>query len=143
MRHVIMVSHGDFAKGLHSAVRMMTGKREGVFSCNLSEEMSADEFAEEFRTYTEEIQEGEEIVLLADILSGSPITNAVEILDEKGWMENTVILAGMNMPLALSAVLLKDNNISLSELKEIILIEAHDGLQEFTKKDIEVVDFDF
>lgn len=137
-----MVSHGDFAKGLHSAVRMMTGKREGVFSCNLSEDMSADQFVVEFSTYLEEIQEGDEIILLADIISGSPITNAVEILDNKGWLENTIILAGMNMPLALSAVLLKDNSISLSELKEIILIEAHDGLQEFTKKDIEVVDYD-
>lgn len=137
-----MVSHGDFAKGLHSAVRMMTGKREGVFSCNLTEEMSADDFATEFATYVDEIQEGEEIVLLADIISGSPITNAVEILEEKGHMTHTIILAGMNMPLALSAVMLKENDVTLDELKQIILIEAHDGLQEFTMKDIEVVDYD-
>lgn len=140
MRHVLMVSHGDFAKGLHSAVRMMTGKREGVFSCNLTEDMSADEFTKEFTTYTEEIAEGDEIILLADIISGSPITNAVSVLDEKGLMKNTIILAGMNMPLALNAVLYKDSSRTLLEVKELILKEAHNGLQEFTVQDIEVVD---
>lgn len=140
MRHVIMVSHGDFAKGLHSAVRMMTGKREGVFSCNLTEDMNADQFTTEFKTYADEIQEGEEIILLADIISGSPITNAVTVLDELGLMEKTIILAGMNMPLALSAVLYKDSSRSLTEVKELILADAHKGLQEFGMKDIEVVE---
>ncbi|MBQ0066240.1 MAG: PTS sugar transporter subunit IIA [Firmicutes bacterium] len=140
MRHVIMVSHGDFAKGLHSAVRMMTGKREGVFSCNLTEDMTADQFTTEFKTYADEIQEGEEIILLADIISGSPITNAVTVLDELGLMEKTIILAGMNMPLALSAVLYKDSSRSLTEVKELILADAHKGLQEFEMEDIEVVE---
>ena len=53
MRYVIMVSHGEFAPGLHSAVKMMTGSRDDVLSTSLREDMSADEFAENFRKLVE------------------------------------------------------------------------------------------
>ena len=36
-------------------------------------------------------------------------TNALAVLDEKGLMPNTLVIAGMNMPLAITAVLMKDN----------------------------------
>ena len=42
MRYVIMVSHGEFAPGLHSAVKMMTGSRDDVLGTNLREDISAD-----------------------------------------------------------------------------------------------------
>ena len=35
MKYVIMVSHGEFAPGLHSAVKMMTGERDDVLSTSL------------------------------------------------------------------------------------------------------------
>ena len=44
----------------------------------------------------------------------------------------------MNMPLALNAVLYKDSSRTLAQVKEMILDDAHKGLQEFTMKDIEV-----
>ena len=46
MKYVIMVSHGEFAPGLHSAVKMMTGDRDDVLSTSLKADMSADQFAE-------------------------------------------------------------------------------------------------
>ena len=33
MKYVVMVSHGEFAPGLHSAVKMMTGDRKGRNEC--------------------------------------------------------------------------------------------------------------
>ena len=48
MKYVVMVSHGEFAPGLHSAVKMMTGDREDVLSTSLKDGMSADEFASNF-----------------------------------------------------------------------------------------------
>ena len=35
MKYVVMVSHGEFAPGLHSAVKMMTGDRDDVLSTSL------------------------------------------------------------------------------------------------------------
>lgn len=84
MKYVVMVSHGEFAPGLHSAVKMMTGNRDDVLSTSLKEDMSADEFAANFKELVKDLKPGEDqVILLADILSGSPFTNALSVLDEK------------------------------------------------------------
>ena len=84
MKYVVMVSHGEFAPGLHSAVKMMTGDRDDVLSTSLKDGMSADQFAENFRELVSGFTSDDEVILLADILSGSPFTNALSVLDEKG-----------------------------------------------------------
>ena len=131
MRYVIMVSHGEFAPGLHSAVKMMTGDRNDVLSTSLKEDMSADQFAENFKTLVAPLTADDSVVLLADILSGSPFTNALAVLDERGLLQNTLVIAGMNMPMAITAVLMKDNFDDLAVLKETILSEGHAGMTEF------------
>lgn len=130
MRYVVMVSHGDFAPGLHSAVQMMTGKRDDVLSTSLRDGMGTDEFSDNFTALISGFTEEDEVILLADILSGSPFTNALRILDEKGFTPRTLVIAGMNMPLAITAVLMKDN-MDLAMLKETLLSEGRNGLCEF------------
>mgnify|MGYP001106450853 CR=1 FL=1 len=113
MRYVVMVSHGDFAPGLHSAVQMMTGKRDDVLSTSLRDGMGTDEFSDNFTALISGFTEEDEVILLADILSGSPFTNALRILDEKGFTPRTLVIAGMNMPLAITAVLMNDKRYFL------------------------------
>ncbi len=142
MKYVIMVSHGEFAPGLHSAVKMMTGDRDDVLSTSLKADMSADQFAENFRTLVAPLKEDDSVILLADILSGSPFTNALAVLDEKGLMANTIVIAGMNMPLAITAVLMKDNFDDPDVLKETLLSEGHAGLTEYVVAAVDDADDD-
>jgi PTS system N-acetylgalactosamine-specific IIA component len=135
MKYVVMVSHGTFAPGLHSAVQMMTGPREDVLDTSLLPDMSADTFQENFRKLVKPIKPEDEIILLADILSGSPFTKALEVLAQNDMLPNTVVLAGMNMPMALTAVLMKDNIDDRKALVETILSEGKNGLLEFTTAD--------
>lgn len=130
MKYVVMVSHGEFAPGLHSAVKMMTGERDDVLSTSLKDGMGTDTFIENFNELIKDFTVEDEIILLADILSGSPFTSALSVLDEKGFMKNTLVIAGMNMPCAISAVLMKDN-MDKDALKEVLLSEGRIGLCEF------------
>lgn len=130
MRYVVMVSHGDFAPGLHSAVQMMTGKRDDVLNTSLKDGMGTDEFSKNFTALISGFKPEDEVILLADILSGSPFTNALRILDEQGFMPRTLVIAGMNMPLAITAVLMKDN-MDMDVLKDTLLSEGRTGLCEF------------
>lgn len=131
MKYVVMVSHGEFAPGLHSAVKMMTGDRDDVLSTSLKADMSADEFAANFRELVKDIKADDQVILLADILSGSPFTNALSVLDEKGLMPNALVIAGMNMPLAITAVLMKDNFDNVQDLKDTLLSEGRSGITDF------------
>lgn len=135
MKYVVLVSHGEFAPGLHSAVKMMTGDRTDVLSTSLKDGMGADEFAANFKELIKDITADDQIILLADILSGSPFTNALEVIGERELLPNTLVIAGMNMPLAITAVLMKDNFDDLSLLKETLLSEGRNGLVDFATDD--------
>ncbi len=130
-KYVVMVSHGEFAPGLRTAVFMMTGARDEVLCTNLKDGMSADEFQENFRNLVSPITADDQVILLCDILGGSPMTKAVEVLSEKDLLANSIVLTGMNMPMAMTAVIMKDNLDDLGMLKETILSESQNAIAEF------------
>lgn len=128
MKYVILVSHGKFANGLNDALSMLAGNREDILSVGLENGKSVDEFVALFTEKVKDISNDDEVILLGDIIGGSPLTNATNVLVNKGI--KTVILGGMNLPLALTTVLMKDT-VSLDEISDQVLEQAHMAMQEF------------
>ena len=89
-----MVSHGEFAPGLRSAVFMMTGPKDEVLCTNLRADMSADQFQDNFRELVAPIAADDEVILLCDILGGSPMTKSLEVLSERGMLDTAIVLTG-------------------------------------------------
>jgi len=128
MKYVILVSHGKFANGLNDALSMLAGNREDILSVGLENGKSVDEFTALFTEKIKDISTDDEVILLGDIIGGSPLTNATNVLVNKGI--KTVILGGMNLPLALTTVLMKDT-VSLDEIADQVLEQARMAMQEF------------
>lgn len=128
MKYVILVSHGKFANGLNDALSMLAGNREDILSVGLENGKSVDEFVALFTEKVKDISNDDEVILLGDIIGGSPLTNATNVLVNKGI--KTVILGGMNLPLALTTVLMKDT-VSLDEIANQVLEQARMAMQEF------------
>lgn len=128
MKYVILVSHGKFANGLNDALSMLAGNREDILSVGLENGKSVDEFTALFTEKIKDISTDDEVILLGDIIGGSPLTNATNVLVNKGI--KTVILGGMNLPLALTTVLMKDT-VSLDEIANQVLEQARMAMQEF------------
>jgi len=126
-----MVSHGEFAPGLRSAVFMMTGPKDEVLCTNLRADMSADQFQENFRELVAPIKDTDEVILCCDILGGSPMTKSLEVLSERGLLDSAIVLTGMNMPMVMTAVIMKDTLDDRTMLKETILSEAKNAVSEF------------
>jgi len=130
MKYVLLVSHGEFANGLKNALFMLSGKREDVLSAGLMDGLSADEFATVFEEIIKPIQENDEVIVLADIIGGSPLTTALNVLSTKGLDHQATVIGGMNLPLALTTVLMKDN-LSSDVLVQTVLSEAQGALKQF------------
>ena len=128
MKYVILVSHGKFANGLNDALSLLAGNREDILSVGLENGKSVDEFTALFTEKVKDISTDDEVILLGDIIGGSPLTNATNVLVNKGI--KTVILGGMNLPLALTTVLMKDT-VSLDEIADQVLEQARMAMQEF------------
>ncbi len=131
MKYVVLVSHGTFAPGLKSVLAMLAGgEREDVISVGLEDGMSADEFAAKFADSISGITEDAGIILLGDIVGGSPLTNAIEQISNKGLDKNLMIFGGMNLAMALTATLMKDD-VDDEMLKASLVSEAKDAIKEF------------
>ena len=130
MFYVLMVSHGEFAPGLHTAVKMIAGDRDTVLSTSLKDGMGADEYAANVEKLVANITPEDKLVVLADIMGGSPLTTAMNVLAEKGLLANTKAFTGMNLPMALT-VILAGEGLEGSDLSEEVLGETRTAVQEF------------
>ena len=126
MRYLILVSHGTFAPGLHNALGMMAGSdREDIRSTSLLDGMDVDTFRVNFAELVKDITAEDEI-----ILSGSPLTTALDVLTEKGLLGKTLAIGGMNLPLVLTAAF-ADADTPLEELEQELTGEAKDQIKRF------------
>ena len=130
MRYLILVSHGTFAPGLHNAVGMMAGAgREDIRSTSLLDGMDVDTYRKAFAELVADIT-ADEILLFADIIGGSPLTTAMEVLTEKGLLANTAAIGGMNLPLVLTAAF-ADADAPLAQVAAEIMEEGRGQLKPF------------
>lgn len=129
MRYLVMVSHGTLAPGLHSVLKMLSGEHENYLSTSLEDGMSADTYVENLKGILAPVTADDEIVLLGDIIGGSPLTNAMNVIAEKGLLAHTVAFGGMNLPLAMTATMGLDT-MDLDTLKQMMLSEGKNGLAE-------------
>ncbi len=131
MRYLILVSHGTFAPGLHNALGMMAGSdREDIRSTSLLDGMDVDTFRANFAELVKDITPEDEIILTADIIGGSPLTTALDVLTEKGLLGKTLAIGGMNLPLVLTAAF-ADADTPLEELEGELTGEARDQIKRF------------
>lgn len=103
MRYLLLVSHGTFAPGLHSVLDMLAGKREDILSCSLRDGEGADEYVAELERTIAPVTADDELIVLGDIIGGSPLTNALNTLAAHGLLARTRAFGGMSLPMALTA----------------------------------------
>ena len=131
MRYLILVSHGIFAPGLHNALGMIAGSdREDIRSTSLLDGMDVDTFRANFAELVGDITAEDEIILTADIIGGSPLTTALDVLTEKGLLAHTLAIGGMNLPLVLTAAF-ADADTPLDALEAELTGEAKDQIKRF------------
>ena len=132
MRYVFIVSHGMLAKGMHDAVKMLSGNEsDEIQSIGLERDMGADEFADKFRDLLKPVQPEDGIILFADIVGGSPLSTAANVIAEEGLLDKTLMIGGMNLALVLTGVLSKDDDDFEENLPELI-DEAKSNMKVFS-----------
>ena len=103
MRYLLLVSHGTFAPGLHSVLDMLVGKRDDILSCSLRDGEGADQYVSELEEVIAPITTSDRVIVLGDLIGGSPLTNALNALAAHGLLAQARAFGGMNLPMALTA----------------------------------------
>ena len=104
MRYHLIVSHGGFAAGMAEALGMLVGQREDVLQVSFWDGMALPAFQEQVRQVTAPITAEDEVIVMADLVNGSPLTTTMAALSEGPGLDNVRAVGGMNLPMAVAAI---------------------------------------
>ena len=128
MRYVCLVSHGGFARGLYDTLSMFVGNCEEVRCITLEKGEAVDQLSVRCKEMLGTFQEGDELIVLADLIGGSPLTTFLNCMDSLG-KKPLIVFGGMNLAMALNAVMMKEQEVEM--IREACLREAGDAIKEF------------
>lgn len=118
MKKLLIVSHGSLAKGLMSSVKVIMGESLDANFCCLDEGMGIEEFRELLEPIIDSISEADQIIVLADLMGGSPYNVTLDMLRNKEILDKSIVISGANLPLALN-LFLAEGEISKEEIENI------------------------
>lgn len=101
--HVILTGHGEFASGLLNSLRMISGEITNISTVLFNDNQSAQEYRELLKTEIQDV-ESNEILILTDLLGGSPFqtASALSVESEK----EISVISGTNLGMLLEAALI-------------------------------------
>ncbi|MEG0290198.1 MAG: PTS sugar transporter subunit IIA [Erysipelotrichaceae bacterium] len=117
MIKILVVSHGEMAKGILNSAQMIIGKFDNVDYLVFNEKMGISELEEEMNKKITNISDEMQYLIFTDILGGSPFNTACRFSFEN---ENVSIIYGMNLPLLMQAIISKEGNSLEGLVKNIV-----------------------
>lgn len=133
--NILLLSHGRMAEGMVKAIQMFSGKTEHITALCLTESLSADNFRQQLSIRIDSLSEAKQLLIFADLQGGSPFTTALELLAEKELLPKSFVIAGMNLPIVLSAAL-HEGLYAPDEIRQLIE-EARSSIALFEVRDEE------
>ena len=95
---VLIVCHGALADALISEVQFLIGKLQKVRGVSLWPKESEEEARERIRKMMAEVDEGDGVVILTDILGGTPTNLSLSFLKDN----RVEVVTGVNVPMLLT-----------------------------------------
>lgn len=127
MTGIIFTGHGTFASGMHSAVSLLAGESDHILSIDFpgdNVELLKVKLRDAITALLEEKQ-CQQIIIMCDLLSGSPFNASVTVSSE---YENIHVIYGVTVAIAVELCLRADD----AELSETDLIDVLEDGREMT-----------
>ena len=127
---IILASHGEFANGIFQSGAMIFGEQEKVQVVTFMPNEGPDDLYAHFKDAIAQFDADDEILVLADLWSGSPFNQASRIKEENPDRK-MVIVTGLNLPMLIQAYTerMMDANATAEQVAANIIKEAKGGIK--------------
>ncbi|HEL0559559.1 TPA: PTS mannose transporter subunit IIAB [Streptococcus equi subsp. zooepidemicus] len=127
---IIIASHGKFAEGIHQSGSMIFGEQEKVQVVTFMPNEGPDDLYGHFNNAIAQFDADDEILVLADLWSGSPFNQASRVAGENPDRKMAII-TGLNLPILIQAYTerLMDANAGVEQVAANIIKESKDGIK--------------
>lgn len=125
MIDILLVSHGNFAKGMVEGAELIYGEIHHITTLGLIHEEDVEQYYQTMReACIKSLDNKQEVIIFADILGGSPCNSAARIMTEFNEIK---CLVGINMPLFLEAITMRES-MNSQELMEHIMTVSKESI---------------
>jgi PTS system mannose-specific IIA component len=125
---IVLISHGDLAKGIVSSASMLVPQLDNVTSLTLWPEDNPDEFQEKLEAAVKAADTGDGVFILADMLGGTPANRAMYCIGERVRM-----MTGLSLPMLYSLINIREETSDLEALARDVMAEAKDAMVDVNK----------
>ena len=127
---IIIASHGEFAAGIHQSGSMIFGEQEKVQVVTFMPNEGPDDLYAKFNNAVAAFDAEDEVLVLADLWSGSPFNQASRVMGENPERKFAII-TGLNLPMLIQAYTerLMDAAAGVEKVAANIIKEAKDGIK--------------
>ena len=127
MVSIVLASHGTFAEGIKMSGQMIFGQQDDVVAVTLMPEMGPDDLRAKLLEAIGGLGDQDQVLFLVDLQGGTPWNQISLLLDEEGH-ENWVAVAGLNLPMLVSAYGARMGAETAADVAKEILPEATGGI---------------
>jgi PTS system mannose-specific IIA component len=120
---VVLISHGDLAKGIVSSASMLVPQLDQLSSLTLWPDDNPDEFQKKLEAAVKEVDTGDGVFILADMLGGTPANRAMYFLGEKVRM-----LTGLSLPMLYSFLNIREEQNDIAVIAKEVMEEAREAM---------------
>lgn len=118
---IIVVSHGDFSKGLVSSVQMVVGEQKDLVAYGVYPQEDREELTKKIKHELVSKSTDEDVLVLSDIFHGTPFNVSVALMEYYDFYHVT----GVNLPMLVEILMKRSAGNSCEEIcDEIISIGA-------------------
>lgn len=125
---IIVAAHGRLATELIATAELILGALPRVAACNVSPALSPQAMEEELHHAVQALDEGEGVLVLSDLVGGTPCTRSMALC-QKARVE---VLTGVNLPMLLKAHSLR-SRLALRPLAQQVTESASSAIRWVTE----------
>lgn len=122
---VLVATHGEMAKGIFDAIDMICGTQEKFQIVSLKRGQDAESFGEEIGEIITELNDGDGVVILVDLLGATPMNQSALNLYKSETVE---VITGVNLPMVVTATMERECVSNIKELVEKIKNDGKDSV---------------
>jgi mannose/fructose-specific phosphotransferase system component IIA len=120
---LVLISHGDLAKGIVSSASMLVPQLGQLESVTLWPDDNPDEYQKKLEAAVKKVDTGDGVFILADMLGGTPSNRAMYSVGDKVRM-----LTGLSLPMLYSFLNIREETTDLAAIAKDVMEEAKDAM---------------
>lgn len=121
---VIVSGHGGFATGMQQAIEQVIGEQPQFGAIDFTQEMSTAQLERKMSALIAQLDDGQGIAIMTDLLGGSPFRTASLLCQQNTGIE---VITGANLQM-IAELLLEREELTLTQFREQAIVRGRRGI---------------